>query len=73
MDGVTLPPVYWRARAGLDALVDTLGEARFVGGSVRDALLDTPAADIDLATPLPPQAVIDRLKAAGIRAVPTGI
>nr|AGU11806.1 Poly A polymerase head domain [uncultured organism] len=73
MDGVTLPPVEWRGRAGLAALVETLGEARFVGGSVRDALLDTPAADIDLATPLPPQAVIDRLKAAGIRAVPTGI
>ncbi|UYY59452.1 CCA tRNA nucleotidyltransferase [Sphingomonas sp. S2-65] len=73
MDGVTLPPVEWRRRAGLDALVDALGEARFVGGAVRDALLEMPVADVDLATPLPPHSVIDRLKAAGIRAVPTGI
>ena len=68
-----LPPAEWRQRKGLDRLVGILGEGRFVGGSVRDTLLDIAVADIDLATPLAPQVVIDRLKAADIRAVPTGI
>ncbi|MBB5709556.1 poly(A) polymerase [Sphingomonas xinjiangensis] len=68
-----LPPAEWRKRPDLSELVDTLGDARFVGGSVRDTLLGFPVADIDLATPLSPTAVMDRLKAVGIRAVPTGI
>jgi poly(A) polymerase len=68
-----LPETDWRVRAGLDRLAATLGEARFVGGAVRDALLGIPAADIDIATPHPPAEVIRRLKAAGIRVVPTGI
>ncbi|MEN3746484.1 CCA tRNA nucleotidyltransferase [Sphingomonas sp. HF-S3] len=68
-----LPETEWRVRAGLDRLAATLGEARFVGGAVRDALLGIPAADIDIATPHPPAEVIRRLKAAGIRVVPTGI
>jgi poly(A) polymerase len=49
--------------------------ARFVGGCVRDALLqrDRPDIDIDIATPLVPEAVVQALEAAGVRAVPTGI
>lgn len=46
---------------------------RFVGGCVRNALLGEPIKDIDLATQLKPQAVMDALKAAGIRYVETGI
>ncbi|MCD2325255.1 CCA tRNA nucleotidyltransferase [Sphingomonas sp. IC-56] len=68
-----LPTAEWRERPGLDQLVYALGECRFVGGSVRDTLLGTAVADVDIATPLSPQAVMDRLKAAEIRAVPTGI
>ncbi|HEY0104681.1 MAG TPA: CCA tRNA nucleotidyltransferase [Rhizomicrobium sp.] len=49
------------------------GEARFVGGAVRNALLGRPGADIDIATPLVPPEVTRRLKAAGLGAVPTGI
>lgn len=49
------------------------GEARFVGGCVRNALLNRPAADIDIATVEPPERVIELLGAAGIRAIPTGI
>jgi len=51
------------------------GAARFVGGCVRDALLgrDAPDIDIDVATPLTPDAVVRALEAAGLRAVPTGI
>ena len=49
------------------------GEARYVGGAVRDTLLGLPVKDIDMATPLVPQEVIARLDAASIRNVPTGI
>lgn len=47
--------------------------ARFVGGCVRNALVGRPIDDIDIATTLTPDRVTAALKAAGIRAVPTGI
>ncbi|RZJ16777.1 MAG: CCA tRNA nucleotidyltransferase [Brevundimonas sp.] len=47
--------------------------ARFVGGSVRNAVLGQPVDDIDIATTLTPDAVVAALKAAGLRSVPTGI
>ncbi|TGX46578.1 CCA tRNA nucleotidyltransferase [Sphingomonas naasensis] len=48
---------------------------RFVGGAVRDALLgnEVTEADVDIATRHAPEAVMDLLRQAGIRAVPTGI
>lgn len=49
------------------------GCARFVGGCVRNALLDAPIDDIDIATTLKPPAVVTALTAAGLKAVPTGI
>lgn len=49
------------------------GNARFAGGCVRDALAGSAPADLDLATPLTPDAVIGSLAAAGIKALPTGI
>lgn len=74
---ILLPDAEWQHRPGLDDLLDTLGaaqgEARFVGGAVRDGLLGLPVNDLDIATTLDPHAVVDRLKAAGIKAVPTGI
>ncbi|MBB4838644.1 poly(A) polymerase [Sphingomonas kyeonggiensis] len=73
MGGMILPDAEWRHREGLDRLIDVLGDARFVGGSVRDTLLGLPVSDLDVATPLSPQRVIELLKAAGIRVVPTGI
>src|SRR6202048_3963362 len=48
-------------------------EARVVGGAVRNALLDIPTGDIDVATTALPGEVIRRAKAAGIKSVPTGI
>ncbi len=50
-------------------------EARFVGGCVRDALLGEidPKVDLDVATVLLPEQVIERLQEADIRAFPTGI
>ena len=47
--------------------------ARYVGGCVRDAILKRPVKDIDVATPEPPETVMELLRAAGIRAIPTGI
>ncbi|MET0308021.1 MAG: CCA tRNA nucleotidyltransferase [Sphingomonas sp.] len=77
MDGMTLPNADWRHREGLDRLSDVLGAgegmSRFVGGAVRDALLGLPVADIDIATRHPPEDVIDLLRRAGIRVVPTGL
>ena len=49
------------------------GEARFVGGCVRNALIGAPVADLDIATDIVPDEVLRRLEAAGIAAVPTGI
>jgi len=52
--------------------------ARFVGGIVRDTLLDpsvepAAASDIDLATPARPEQVSEALISAGIKVVPTGL
>mgnify|MGYP000713523202 CR=1 FL=1 len=70
-----LPEAAWTRRADLAALVEALGAAniRWVGGAVRDTLLELPVKDIDAATPLLPDAVIEKCKAAGIKTVPTGI
>ncbi len=71
----TLPAAEWTRRADLAALVAAMGpgQARYVGGAVRDTLLGLPVKDIDLATPLEPREVMRRLKAHGIQVVPTGI
>lgn len=45
----------------------------FVGGCVRDALLGLPDSDVDLSTDAPPETVMALAKAAGVKAVPTGI
>ncbi|WP_374385956.1 CCA tRNA nucleotidyltransferase [Sandaracinobacter sp.] len=72
-----LNPSLWADRPGMGKLLRALsaeaGETRLVGGAVRDWLLKLPVSDLDLATRLSPQAVIERLEAAGIRAVPTGL
>ena len=60
----------------LDPLVAALGGGemtRLIGGVVRDTLLGVPVSDIDMATRLTPDAVMARLKIAGIKSVPTGI
>jgi poly(A) polymerase len=49
------------------------GEGRVVGGALRNSLMGLPVADIDIATTLLPEAVIERAAAAGIKSVPTGI
>ena len=70
-----LPAAEWTRRDDLAELVAALGpgNARYVGGAVRDTLIGSGVHDVDLATPLPPVEVIARLDAAGIRSVPTGL
>lgn len=72
-----LPDAEWQHHDGLKrilaALEDVYGGPRYVGGAVRDTLLGLPVSDVDIATALLPNEVINRLEAAGIKAIPTGI
>ena len=67
----------WMTDAGTQAVLAALSaggsEVRFVGGCVRDAVAGRSVVDIDIATPEPPETVVERLHAAGIHSIPTGI
>ena len=77
----------WTEAAPVRAVMDALGaagQARFVGGCVRDSLLGRPPAplagakdagttDIDVATTLTPDETTAALRAAGLPAHPTGV
>ncbi len=75
MDFINLPPEMDNdsINAVLRALTADGQVARFVGGCVRDAILNRKLVDIDLATPDSPQKVIELLQRARIKSVPTGI
>ncbi len=72
-----LDAAHWRRRRGMAKLLDSLGASegltRYVGGAVRDGLLGLPVNDVDLATRLRPDDVVERLQASGLKAVPTGL
>ena len=68
-----IEPPAWVRDPALAAVLAALPRARLVGGAVRDALLERPVADVDLATPDPPDAVTRALREAGLKAVPTGL
>ena len=76
-----LPAAPWQDSPGMARIVAALngpdgpadGAVRYVGGAVRDTLLGLAVEDVDLATPLTPDQVTQRLAAAGIKVVPTGI
>jgi poly(A) polymerase len=56
------------------AVLDHAGEeARVVGGAVRNAMFGETPDEIDIATTAVPDTVIERARAAGFKAVPTGI
>ncbi|MEL6878144.1 MAG: CCA tRNA nucleotidyltransferase [Pseudomonadota bacterium] len=71
----TLAAADWPKREGLRSLTEALGaeNIRWVGGAVRDTLLNMAVSDVDCATKLTPDAVIERCGEAGIRTAPTGI
>lgn len=60
-------------RAVFDAISSSGGEARMVGGCVRNALLGEAVHDIDLATNLTPAQVAKAASDAGLKSVATGI
>jgi poly(A) polymerase len=60
-------------RTLLDALAKAGIAARFVGGCVRDWVLERPISDIDIAVDKPPETVMKALEAADIKVVPTGL
>lgn len=68
----------WLNSSGSRAVIGALeaakpGCARFVGGCVRNQVMNRPVDDIDIATQLAPDQTLKALEAAGIRAIPTGI
>ena len=68
-----IAPPDFLADPALAAILAALPDARLVGGCVRDALSGREVADVDLATPNPPQAVVAALQAAGLKWAPTGM
>ena len=75
----TIGPAPWMALPETQAVITALevrgfkGCARFVGGCVRNTLMGKPIDDIDIATTLTPDQVIEALAEAGLRAIPTGV
>jgi poly(A) polymerase len=67
------PPPEFLADPALQAVLAALPTARLVGGCVRDAVAGRTVADFDLATPDQPDSVMQAVRAAGLKAVPTGI
>ncbi len=68
-----IPPPAWLTDKAVAAVLDALPQARIAGGAVRDTLAGRAVADVDLATPQPPDQVMAALTARGIRSVPTGL
>ncbi|MDW8313458.1 MAG: CCA tRNA nucleotidyltransferase [Rhodovarius sp.] len=65
------PPFLSRGAAA--AVLAALPGARAVGGAVRDHLAGLPIQDVDIAAPYPPEEVMRRLAAAGLKVFPTGL
>lgn len=63
-------PAFGRVMTALERDGD---QARVVGGAVRNTLLGEPVDDIDIATTAPPETVVARAAAAGLKPVPTGL
>ncbi len=57
----------------IDAIEEFGGEARLVGGCVRDSILQRDVHDIDLATNLLPNQTIKALNLRNIKTIPTGL
>ena len=49
------------------------GNCKFVGGAVRDSLLELAVSDVDIATPLLPEEAAGRLEEGGVKVIPTGL
>jgi len=66
----------WLRDAALQRVVKVLNEGgitRIAGGAVRNALLNVPVGEVDLATTLTPKEVVSAAEEAGLKVHPTGI
>lgn len=73
MTQLDAPWLNGRARAVCEMLERAGHQAWFVGGCVRNALIDAPVSDFDLSTDALPDVVMSLAKDAGLKAIPTGI
>ena len=67
----------WHGRPQAELVLNALSagghKSMFVGGCVRDALLERPVNELDIATPETPERIVTLLEAAGLKAIKTGI
>jgi len=68
-----IPPPAFLAEAAPAAVLAALPGARAVGGCVRDALAGRAVHDVDVAAPLPPETIAEKLRAAGLKVFETGL
>lgn len=70
---ITLP--HWIPQAALIKLFKALGSENtlMVGGCVRNSVLNTVETDIDIATKLTPEVIVQKSEQAGFKTIPTGI
>lgn len=68
-----ITPPGWLRQGAPAAVLAALPGARAVGGAVRDALAGRDVHDVDVAAPLPPEAIAARLRAAGLKVFETGL
>ena len=61
------PAADWMRDPDIARIVGALGDCRFIGGAVRDALAGHAVHDIDIATPEEPPETVRRLEAAGLK------
>ena len=67
------PAADWMRDPDIARIVGALGDCRFIGGAVRDALAGHAVHDIDIATPEEPPETVRRLEAAGLKVRTYGI
>lgn len=77
-DTTVIPPdTVWLSDPAVQSVCQAISaegaEVYFVGGCVRDALLGLDGSDVDMATNVLPQQVMQLAEAQGLKVVPTGI
>ncbi len=70
-----IKPQEWMMAQEIRTVMAALGEGKalFVGGCVRNCILDAVVEDVDIATSLLPDDVMRVLNVAGVKVIPTGI
>jgi poly(A) polymerase len=63
----------WLKAPDVQRVLAALGDARIAGGAVRNALLGEPVSEVDIATPLSPEKVMEIGEKSGFGVHPTGL